>query len=175
MRSGRVIRCAFFALAVAFWGVSLSGQASADPGTQRIDALLDELHAHKDAKSLLDPSLSCESRNEQSKHFAYDYRITLVREGPVQFSNQTATVLARLKFESSSATSHDEKEYSTQVSFVLRDGQRYFANYDFLNTSVTEFFVLGAAMLVAGGWAAGTLIKWHRFGNNERASSGFPS
>ena len=160
MRSGRVIRCAFLGLAAGFGCVTLSGQTAVDRETQKIDALLAEIHAHKDLKALLDPSLSYESRKEQSKHFAYDYKITLVREGAVQFSSQTATVPARLTFESSSATSHDEKEYSTQLSFVLQNGQWYFANYDFLNTSVLEIFAFGAAMLLAGGWAAGTLIKW---------------
>jgi len=138
----------------------LHSQPSTTTDTQQINALIHKLIAHEDPQQLLDPTVSEQRRIEELRHFANNYTITLTPEEVIQVSGQTATVPARLNFKSTSATSSEEKEYSTHLNFVSRNGQWYFADYDFLNTSVGAIFVFGMAMFLIAIWLGGTLLKW---------------
>jgi len=133
--------------------------AQNDPAEQQIGLLMSRLSAHANPEELLDPSLSSERRQEQARYFANTYEISLVPEGPIQFTSQAAAVPARLTFKTSSATSNEEKEYSTKLTFVLRDGQWYFASYDFLKTTVGGYLAFWAGLLVAVVWGGGAWLK----------------
>jgi hypothetical protein len=156
------------AASIALSSCPLACQAHEAPDEQKINIVIGRLVAHENPQDLLDPMISGDVRREQLRYFANGYEITLVPEGPVQFSGQTATVPARLTFKASSATSHEEMEESTHLAFVDRDGRWYFANYDFLKTTPGEILVVVGLMILAGTWVAGTLLKWRSLRRQRR-------
>lgn len=156
----RLVTIPLFSLTIGVLGLFVASQTPVASDSQKIDKLIERLNAHEDPKVLLDPFLLDDARYKQLKHFAYDYKITLVREGPIQFADQMATVPARLTFVSSSGTSNEKMESSIHLSFVFRNGQWYFASYTFLDVTSGEIIAISCALILAVIWTCGTLIKW---------------
>jgi hypothetical protein len=136
-------------------------QSRDESDQQQIQALIEKLVSHEPVQGLLDPLMPVSEREKQTRPFAISYDITLVPEGPIQVSGTTAKAPMRLTFENSSATSHEQMEESIHLDLVKRNGQWYFANYDFLKSSLGEILAFIGAMLIAVTWGFGTLRKMH--------------
>jgi hypothetical protein len=135
-------------------------QAQTDPDRDQIQELITKLASHTSPDSLLDPSLPEQARIDQLRRFANSFELSLTPEGPIEVSGSTARASERLKFESSSATSNEDMEKSVSLTFVKRNGQWYFANYDFLKVSTVEIVIFICGMLFAATWTFFVLRKW---------------
>jgi len=150
-------------LVLLLLAVAASIRLSAQPSVaddQQISAIIGRLVAHENPQLLLDPKVTGEKRFEELSHFRSYYTIGLWPESEAKVSGKTATVPARLDFKSSSGNSSEEIGHDVHLNFIKRDGQWYFADYDFLNLTAWEIIMFGAAIFLATAWMGGTVLKW---------------
>jgi hypothetical protein len=130
---------------------------------KQIELQMNRLVSNVNPQDLLDPLFPKVNLNDQIQHFKGQYKIALIKKGPIQISGTMANVPVHVIFNTSMGSSNEQKfEDERNIDFVLRDGHWYFANYNFLNLTPIEFLFDIGLLLIPAIWLCGTWLKFNR-------------
>jgi hypothetical protein len=136
--------------------LSAQERSSSEDASKILERIV-ALEKHSEApEALLDPELPDSSQTEQLKYLAgKEYHLSITPlGGPRLVDDQRAVLKARIHFKDL----HGESDITTEIAFVKRGSQWYFANYDFLGWTIglVVFIILGSFVGIA--FAAMVLI-----------------
>jgi hypothetical protein len=150
-------------LAFAILGLaSLTAVCDEPPvtGQPQIDALLKKVIENDGVSQLLDPALPATERDKQLSLVPKTYYLSITADGPLELTGATARLPAKISISHSNGTGNltSNSDFSTEINFVSRDGQWYFANYEFMHLATGDVvillvFVVGVVYLLSFLWA----------------------
>lgn len=150
----------FFAALVSLLIILPFAMAQDSREEEAIARLLESLSNHSvTPESALDPTLSGEHRKTQLDLLSdHSYELAIRPSGqPVWLGDSTLSIPAKIQFKDETTT----LDISSKVELVRRNGQWYFANYDFLRVPWL-FWLFAVAMLAYGVLTAVTVIILRR-------------
>ncbi len=132
--------------------MAAAGQSRISDDIQ-VQALLEVLSSKKKAPdAMLDPAVQSEQRKKQVRRFGEsDYSLHLTPEGAVTVSGDMATVPVRVVYQAGEVNSMDA---SATSRFIKRDGEWYFADYDFMGWPTFLIVILVVGLSVGIAYAA---------------------
>jgi hypothetical protein len=135
--------------------ISISAQSTTSTSdADQIQRLMRSLSEHsKSPADLLDPSLSPNERQKFLKHFAtshYDLSLTPTSGIPAA-TGDFLSVPVRVQFDGRDGNTLDA---NATAQFVKKDGEWYFANFNFLSWPSFLIAVLVVGLLAGVGYAA---------------------
>jgi hypothetical protein len=145
------------ALLLVFAFQSAPQKQSAASDEAAIQALIASLEAHRAAPAeLLDPDLERERRQKSLAAFRDKlYQVSFYEKSPLVFADGThASMDTRVHFRDG----HSEATMTTTLNFVRRDGDWYFADYEFLGFPPVLIAVVVVAATVGIGFAVMVLV-----------------